>query len=85
MFKTISDQYVGQISMFKVVSGTVGNDDHPARRAHAATDERLHGLFHLRGGEQVPGKQLVAGDIGAVAKLDATGTGEHARARTTNR
>jgi elongation factor G len=38
-------------------------------------DERMHGLFMLRGAQQIPVTSLVAGDIGAVAKLSSTRTG----------
>jgi elongation factor G len=74
VFKTVSDQYVGQISIFKVVSGTVANDV-VLRDVRSGNDERLHGLLQLRGGEQVSVAKLVAGDIGAVTKLNTTGTG----------
>lgn len=74
VFKTVSDQYVGQISMFKVVSGTVANDV-TLRDVRSGNDERLHGLLRLRGGEQVSVPRLVAGEIGAVTKLSTTGTG----------
>ena len=74
VFKTVSDQYVGRISMFKVVSGTLRPDTN-LRDMSSATDERLHALFHLEGPEQVQVNRLVAGDIGAVNKLNATTTG----------
>ncbi len=74
VFKTISDPYVGQLSVFKVLSGTIRQDDHLVNSS-TGTDERLHGLFQLRGKEQTPVAQVVAGDIAAVAKLTNTGTG----------
>ena len=74
VFKTVSDQYVGRISMFKVVSGTLRPDTN-LRDMSSDTDERLHALFHLEGPEQVQVNRLVAGDIGAVNKLNATTTG----------
>ncbi len=74
VFKTVSDQYVGQISIFKVVSGTIANDV-VLRDVRSGNDERLHGLLRLRAGEQVAVPRLVAGDIGAVTKLNTTGTG----------
>ena len=74
VFKTVSDQYVGQISIFKVMSGTIVNDV-VLRDVRSGNDERLHGLLQLRGGEQVGVPRLVAGDIGAVTKLNTTGTG----------
>jgi elongation factor G len=75
VFKTIADPFVGQLSVFKVLSGTVRADDHLTNH-RSGTDERLHGLFVLRGKEQVAVTQVVAGDIAAVAKLTATRTGD---------
>jgi elongation factor G len=75
VFKTIADPYVGQLSLFKVLSGTIKADDTLVNPRTGAS-ERLHGLFHLRGKEQEPITEIVAGDIAAVAKLTATGTGD---------
>jgi elongation factor G len=74
-FRTIADPFVGQLSLFKVLSGTIRTDDHLVN-ARTNQDERLHGLFHLRGKEQTPTTSIVAGDIGAVAKLANTHTGD---------
>ncbi len=62
VFKTLADPYVGKISLFKVLSGTVRPDavlTNP--RTHA--DEKLHGLFTLRGKEQDQVNEVPAGDI----------------------
>jgi elongation factor G len=75
VFKTLADPYVGQVSMFKVLSGTISNDDHLVNTRNG-TDERLHGLFVLRGKDHIPVTSLLAGDIGAVAKLSNTATGD---------
>jgi elongation factor G len=75
VFRTIADPFVGQLSLFKVLSGTIKTDDHLVN-ATTGSDERLHGLFHLRGKEQTPASSLPAGDIGAVAKLANTHTGD---------
>jgi elongation factor G len=75
VFKTIADPYVGHISLFKVLSGTIRPDDHLAN-SRSGTDERLHGLFTLRGKEQVQVDDVPAGDIAAVAKLAATATSD---------
>jgi elongation factor G len=75
VFKTIADPYVGQISLFKVLSGTVKTDEQLVN-ANSGTAERLHGLFHLRGKEQIPTDRVVAGDLAAVAKLAGTRTGD---------
>ncbi len=48
VFKTIADPYVGQLSLFKVLSGTVQPDDHLVNPRTGA-DERLHGAVHAAG------------------------------------
>ncbi|MFN8021177.1 MAG: elongation factor G [Acidimicrobiales bacterium] len=75
VFKTIADPFVGQLSVFKVLSGVVRADDH-LTNARTGTDERLHGLFVLRGKEQVPVTEVAAGDLAAVAKLNSVHTGD---------
>lgn len=75
VFKTVADPYVGHLSLFKVLSGTVKPDEH-LNNVRSATDERLHGLFTLRGRDHIEVANIPAGDIGAVAKLTATRTGD---------
>jgi elongation factor G len=71
VFKTVADQFVGQVSLFKVLSGTLHGDDRLVNST-TSTEERLHGLFHVRGKEHVPVNHVVAGDIGGIAKLAST-------------
>ncbi|MGP8204895.1 MAG: elongation factor G [Acidimicrobiales bacterium] len=75
VFKTIADPYVGKISLFKVLSGTV-RPDAALFNPRAKSEERLHLIFTLRGKEQIPLTEVPAGDIGAVAKLAGTNTGD---------
>ena len=75
VFKTIADPYVGKLSVFKVLTGTL-RPDMVLVNTHAHADERLHTLVTLKGKEQIPVKELAAGDIGAVAKLAHTVTGD---------
>jgi elongation factor G len=75
VFKTVADPYVGRISLFKVLSGTVKVDAH-LRNARSGADERLHSLFLLRGKEHIDVAEVGAGDIAAVAKLTSTLTGD---------
>lgn len=82
VFKTIADPYVGHITVFKVLSGTVRPDDH-LRNPRTGHDERLHTLFALRGKEQLEVRSVVAGDMGAVAKLTGTVTGDTLAPRST--
>ena len=75
VFRTIADPFVGKVSFLKVLSGTIRPDTQLTNpRTHA--DERLHGLFTMRGKEQDSVAELPAGDIGAVAKLADTSTGD---------
>ena len=74
VFRTVADPFVGQVSLFKVLSGTVKNEDRLVNGV-TGTEERMHGLFRMRGKEHTNVESLVAGDIGAVAKLAATPTG----------
>jgi elongation factor G len=74
VFKTISDPYVGRISMFKVISGRLRPDSNVYNTA-TSSDERVAHIFALRGKQQEPVDEVVAGDIGAVAKLAHTHSG----------
>ncbi|MGH9135829.1 MAG: elongation factor G [Acidimicrobiales bacterium] len=75
VFHTIADPYVGHLSLFRVLSGTIKPDDHLVN-SRTSNDERLHGLFTLRGKEHLDVPAVPAGDIGAVAKLADTRTGD---------
>ncbi|HRE02738.1 MAG TPA: hypothetical protein PLV68_15660, partial [Ilumatobacteraceae bacterium] len=74
VFKTVVDQFLGNLSMVKVVSGTIANE---ARLVNSATgaDERVHGLYRVRGRDHQPVQALHAGEIGAIAKLTDSPTG----------
>jgi len=74
VFKTISDPYVGRISLFKVVSGKLRGDS-SVHNATTEADERIAQLFVLRGKHQEPVPEVAAGDIGGVAKLAHTHSG----------
>ncbi|WP_127127893.1 elongation factor G [Georgenia sp. SYP-B2076] len=73
VFRTMADQFVGQVSLLKVLSGTLRGDDKLVNTT-TQSEERLHGLFFLRGKEHVPTTKVVAGDLGGVAKLAASPT-----------
>jgi len=75
VFKTISDPQQGRISIFRVVSGKV-NGDSVLTNASRGSQERMAGLFHLKGKEHVKCEEIAAGDIGAVMKLKDTFTGD---------
>ncbi len=75
VFHTIADPYVGHLSLFRVLSGTIRPDDH-LTNTRTGGDERLHSLFTLRGKDHVDVPSVGAGDLGVVAKLSATHTGD---------
>jgi elongation factor G len=75
IFKTMADPYVGKLTYFRVYSGALQSDSR-ALNANKGEEERIGQLFFLSGKEQTPTKEVAAGDIGAVAKLQTTGTGD---------
>ena len=75
VFKTIVDPFVGKLLYFKVVSGTVKSDS-TLLNPRTGTIEKIGKLFHIRGKKQLDTTSVVAGDIGAVAKLVSTSTGD---------
>ena len=75
VFKTLSDPFVGHITMFRVFSGKI-RPDSSAHNSTQGTDERIGQLFVLNGKEHESMSEVPAGDIGAVAKLPHTHTGD---------
>jgi len=75
VFKTSADPYVGKLTYFRVYSGTMQSDSQ-VWNAGKQTQERIGQLYMLRGKTQESVANLVAGDIGAVAKLSAATTGD---------
>lgn len=74
IFKTAAAQ-VGTISTFRVYSGTLKPDSH-MYNVQTKADERLGQLIIPRGKQQENATEIAAGDIGAVAKLTNTHTGD---------
>ena len=75
VFKTVSDPFAGRISYFKVFSGVLKNDATLVNYARGA-QEKLSRISIMQGKEAVAIPELHAGDIGAVAKLKDTLTGD---------
>jgi elongation factor G len=75
VFKTVSDPYVGHITMFRVFSGKF-RPDSSVYNATKGIEERVGQIFTLRGKEHDTLSEVAAGDIGAVAKLNHTTTGD---------
>jgi elongation factor G len=75
VFKTTADPFVGKLTYFKVVSGALKGDGQVFNSTHNKA-ERVGQLYLMRGKEQLPTQTVVAGDIGAVAKLQETVTND---------
>ena len=75
VFKTIADPFVGKLSYFKVLSGTVKNDIRLINN-RTGNEERLSKIMWLKASKQEDAATITAGDIGAVAKLGNVLTGD---------
>ena len=74
VFKTAADPFVGRLTYLRVLSGTLKSQG-GVFNASKGEDERVGQLLYLHGKEQEPAAELRAGEIGAVAKLGVTETG----------
>ncbi|MPZ15772.1 MAG: elongation factor G [Chloroflexi bacterium] len=75
VFKTVSDPFIGRLSFLRAYVGEIRSDSHlwnPAKQK----DERVGQLFFMRGKHQEPTPAIGRGDIGVVAKLSETGSGD---------
>ncbi len=75
IFKTVADPFAGRLSYFKVMSGVLKNEANLAN-FNRGSAERLSHIGIVQGKTQTSIAELHAGDIGAVAKLKDTLTGE---------
>lgn len=73
IFKVVSEPHIGDLSFFKVFSGTVKNGIELVNETTGAI-EKLNQLFVIAGNKRIPVNELVAGDIGATLKLRNTHT-----------
>jgi elongation factor G len=71
VYKIISEPHVGDLSFFKVFSGTIKTGMELVNESNGVI-ERINQLFLLEGNKRVPVQELVAGDIGATLKLKNT-------------
>ena len=75
VFKTLNDPFAGKITILRVYSGTLKSDS-TVTNASRDEQERLGTLMALQGKQGTPVSHLVAGDIGGVAKLKVTQSGD---------
>jgi elongation factor G len=75
VFKTAADPFVGRLTYLRVLSGTLKSQG-SVFNSTRGEDERIGQLLFLHGKEQEPAAELKAGEIGAIAKLGVTETGD---------
>jgi elongation factor G len=75
IFKTLSDPFAGKVSILRVVSGTLKGDS-TVWNTRDESDERLGHLLTLQGKQTKETPELITGDIGGVAKLKHSGSGD---------
>jgi elongation factor G len=71
VYKTVSERQVGDLSFFKVYSGTVKTGMELVNE-NTGVSEKINQLFVIEGSKRIPVNELVAGDIGATLKLRNT-------------
>jgi elongation factor G len=75
VFKTLADPFAGRITYFKVLSGVLKNDA-TVNNYNRNTQERLQHISAMQGKTATAVAEMHAGDVGTVAKLKDTTTGE---------
>ena len=75
VFKTTADPFVGRLTYFRVYSGKISSHDH-IWNANRGEEERIGQVLRVKGKDTEPVGSIGAGEIGAVAKLVHTHTGE---------
>lgn len=81
VFKTVVDPFIGKYSLMKICTGTLKGDS-TVYNVNKDAEEKIQKLYVLRGKEAIEVSELKAGDIGAVAKLAVTQTGDTMAVRT---
>lgn len=81
VFKTIVDPFIGKYSLMKICTGTL-KPDTIIYNVNKDAEEKVGKLYILRGKDAIEVQELKAGDIGAVAKLNITQTGDTIAVRT---
>jgi elongation factor G len=83
IYKTISEAHIGDMSFFKVYSGTIKSGMELVNEANGVT-EKLNQLFVVEGGKRTAVNELYAGDLGATIKLKHTHVNNTLHARNKN-
>jgi len=83
IYKTLSEAHLGDMSFFKVYSGTIKTGMELLNESSGVT-EKINQLFIIEGKKRLPVNELVAGDIGATIKLKHTHTNNTLHAKGKN-
>ena len=75
VFKTVVDPFIGKYSLMKICTGTL-KPDSTIYNVNKDAEEKVSKIYLLRGKDVIEVPELKAGDIGAVAKLSVTQTGD---------
>lgn len=75
VFKTIADPFVGKLSLFRVMTGKL-KSDMTVYNVKKDKNEKIGSMYFLKGKQQTAASEIIAGDLGAVAKLQFTSTGD---------
>ena len=75
VFKTVADPFVGKLNMVRVFTGVLKSGMTLINKT-TGEKERINSIYVMKGRKQEPVDEIRAGDIGAVNKLNATGTGD---------
>ncbi|CCY87038.1 translation elongation factor 2 (EF-2/EF-G) [Clostridium sp. CAG:149] len=81
VFKTVVDPFIGKYSLMKICTGTL-KPDSVIYNVNKDAEEKVQKVYVLRGKDAIEVPELKAGDIGAVAKLTVTQTGDTMAVRT---
>ena len=75
VFKTVADPFVGKMSFFKVMNGTLKRDAVLKNSSSDVSEKMVH-IYEMKGKKQIEVEELACGDIGITAKLTATNTND---------
>lgn len=78
VFKTVADPFVGKMSFFKVMNGTVKRDMTLTNQTNGNQEKMAH-IYTIKGKNQTEVDELACGDIGMIAKLSSTNTNDTLR------
>lgn len=75
VFKTVAELHIGELSFFRVYSGSLKSGMEVLNITHDAT-EKIGQIYFMNGKNRKEAEEMIAGDIGALVKLKNTHTGD---------